>query len=87
MYNVYNIKYNIKYKVFHVQLVGWGKDSGSGVEYWILRNSWGSYWGEDGFARYVYTDITCTLLYITIHYYTVYILHVHKVYVIHKTPS
>ena len=30
-------------------VVGWGK-SGS-TEYWIMKNSWGSGWGEDGYMR------------------------------------
>lgn len=34
-----------------VSLVGWGVQKG--VKYWIGRNSWGRYWGEDGFFRIV----------------------------------
>lgn len=34
-----------------VSIVGFGKDDATGQEYWIMRNSWGEYWGEMGFAR------------------------------------
>jgi C1A family cysteine protease len=32
-----------------VQIVGWGQQGA--VNYWEVRNSWGTTWGEDGFIR------------------------------------
>ena len=34
-----------------VSLVGYGFDNQTGWEYWIVRNSWGQFWGENGFFR------------------------------------
>ena len=34
-----------------ISLVGWGFDETTNTEYWVGRNSWGSYWGENGFFR------------------------------------
>lgn len=34
-----------------VSLVGWGEDEATGVKYWIVRNSDGTNWGDDGFFR------------------------------------
>ena len=33
-----------------IEIVGWDETS-DGVEYWIARNSWGTYWGEAGWFR------------------------------------
>jgi len=39
-----------KWSIDHdISVVGWGEEHG--LKYWVIRNSWGSHWGNNGFAK------------------------------------
>lgn len=42
-----------KYSYHSVRIIGWGVDTSSGrnLKYWLCANSWGKYWGENGYFR------------------------------------
>jgi hypothetical protein len=47
-----------------ISLVGWNEEEGG---YWILRNSWGTDWGESGYMRIRYTAarVACEVAYLS----------------------
>ena len=39
-----------------VKVVGWGVQNATGQEYWLVANSWGPTWGEEGYFRFSLND-------------------------------
>jgi cathepsin L len=43
-----------------VVLVGYGTDEDSGLDYWLVRNSWSASWGEAGYIRLMRDPVEAT---------------------------
>lgn len=39
-----------------VTIVGYGHDHQAKLDYWLIKNSWGKTWGDEGFARLSIVD-------------------------------
>jgi cathepsin B len=46
---IYQYEYGTWLGGHAVKIIGWGVEGG--INYWIVANSWGSSWGENGFFR------------------------------------
>ena len=43
-----------------IKLVGWGREGND--EYWIVENSWGPDWGENGYFRIKFGECNCDMI-------------------------
>jgi hypothetical protein len=43
-------RYNESQIDHDMEVAGWG-ETPSGMKYWVIRNSWGTYWGESGWLK------------------------------------
>ena len=48
------------YKI-NIQVVGYGTDPATGLDYWLIKNSWGNWWGENGYIRSAVVSSTVAL--------------------------
>jgi len=51
-----------KHRISHaVILVGYGTDNESGLDYYTIRNSWSSYWGDQGYIKVARGEFDCAI--------------------------
>jgi C1A family cysteine protease len=44
-----------------VQIVGYGVSNNEHLDYWIVRNSWGTDWGDEGYLYIYRGNNTCAI--------------------------
>ncbi|XP_074274072.1 oryzain alpha chain-like [Silene latifolia] len=44
-----------------VTAIGYGRDTASGKDYWLIKNSWGESWGENGYMRLLRDESVCPI--------------------------
>ncbi|XP_074274073.1 fruit bromelain-like [Silene latifolia] len=44
-----------------VTAIGYGRDDASGKDYWLIKNSWGETWGENGYMRLLRDESVCPI--------------------------
>ncbi|KAL9234001.1 hypothetical protein vseg_008925 [Gypsophila vaccaria] len=44
-----------------VAVIGYGKDDKTAKDYWLIKNSWGAGWGENGYIRVLRDDHSCPI--------------------------
>lgn len=60
-YNFFNFSKNGIDGLDHaVLLVGYGTINGK--DYWLIKNSWSNYWGNDGYVLMAATDNNCGVM-------------------------
>jgi cathepsin B len=53
---VYSHVSGLYYGMHAVKVIGWGVSNG--VNYWIAQNSWGTSWGESGYFRIKFGEVS-----------------------------
>jgi hypothetical protein len=44
-----------------VEILGWGIEKKTGIKYWIIKNSWGTEWGQNGYFKMVRGENNCEI--------------------------
>ncbi|XP_074270341.1 actinidain-like [Silene latifolia] len=57
---IYDMPLRWNYNDHDLLLIGYGTDE-NGIDYWLLKNSWGIYWGEEGYMRLLMDEYQCPI--------------------------